>query len=230
MSQRVYKFISAQFGISDLKERRVKLSMIDDLNDPFDVFHALDTTDPQHAKAVMGLAARFGNTVGLLCFSRNWNNLLLWSHYAASHTGICLGFDIPDDVFVANAMDVRYQPNLLKIHDSKDLDSHFGKRLFCTKHESWSYEQEVRFFFELEDLADEHGFHWFQFGPVFQLREVILGVRCCDDHAHKVCEALKEYPDQIECTRAYMRNDAFLLNRRDVDPLSADLVVAQSPT
>ena len=31
----------------------------------------------------------------ILCFSRNWDNLLLWSHYGDRHMGVCLGFDIP---------------------------------------------------------------------------------------------------------------------------------------
>jgi len=155
--------------------------------------------------------------MGLLCFSRNWDNLLLWSHYAASHAGICLGFDIPDDVFVANAIDVRYQPNLLKIRDPKDLNPDFAKRLLCTKHESWSYEQEVRFLVGLNDPADESGLHWYQFGSDLQLREVIIGVKCFVNHSQAVCDALKAYPDRIECTWAQMRSDAFLLVREHMD-------------
>jgi len=34
---------------------------------------------------------------GLLRFSRDWHNPVLWSHYASRHTGLCLGFDVPDD-------------------------------------------------------------------------------------------------------------------------------------
>jgi hypothetical protein len=45
MSKRVYKFTSAQYGISNLQNKRLKLSTIDDLNDPFDLA-SIDTTDP----------------------------------------------------------------------------------------------------------------------------------------------------------------------------------------
>jgi hypothetical protein len=31
--------------------------------------------------------------LGLCCFSRSIDNYLLWSHYADSHKGVCLGFD-----------------------------------------------------------------------------------------------------------------------------------------
>ena len=29
--------------------------------------------------------------------SRSWHNPVQWSHYASKHTGICLGFDVPDE-------------------------------------------------------------------------------------------------------------------------------------
>ena len=213
MGKRVYKFISAEHGILNLKGGRLKLSTIDDLNDPFDLY-SIDTTDPQIAQAVMMLVAQFKGSTGLLCFSRNWDNLLLWSHYAASHTGLCLGFDIPDDSSGTSFdMDVLYQPNLLKIPDVNDIKFDLANRLLRTKHESWSYEQEVRLFVKINDPPDEKGLFWFQFGPNLELREVIIGVQCRAEDANAVCEALKGYPDQVECTWAYMRSDAFLLVR-----------------
>jgi DUF2971 family protein len=211
MSKRVYKFISAGFGIADLKDRRLKLSTIDDLNDPFDLY-AIDTTAPQIAYAVTMLVAQIKEDTGLLCFSRNWDNLLLWSHYAASHTGLCLGFDILDHPPEAR-MYVQYQPRLLKISDVKNVPLDLAKRLLSTKRESWSYEQEVRMFVGITDRPDEMGLFWFQFGPDLQLREVIIGAQCRAEHAAEVCEVLKGYPDQIDCTWAYMRSDAFLLVR-----------------
>lgn len=96
MSKRVYKFTVAEHGISNLENKRLKLSTIGDLNDPFDDFAAIDTTDPQIEHAVRMSGAQLKSEIGLLCFSRNWDNLLLWSHYGRSHTGICLGFDISE--------------------------------------------------------------------------------------------------------------------------------------
>jgi len=213
MSKRVDKFIPAEFGITDLEDRRLKLATIDDLNDPFDLY-AIDTTDPRMAYAVTMSVAQVKEDTGLLCFSRNWDNLLLWSHYAAKHTGLCLGFDIPDHSSGASVyMDVLYQPNLLKIRDAKDLNLDFAYRSLCTKHESWSYEQEVRILVGIKNQPYEKGLYWAQFGPDLQLREVIIGAQCSTKDANAVCEALKGHPGQIECTWAYMRSDAFLLVR-----------------
>src|ERR1022692_4365795 len=143
MTKRVYKFLSAQHGVSNLEHRQLKLATVDDLNDPFDLA-SIDTTDERINSALTALVADFRDSIGLLCFSRNWDNLLMWSHYGASHTGICLGFDI----YTAGDfdLDVHYQPNLLKIRRREDLNFDLANRLLRTKHESWSYEQEVRMF------------------------------------------------------------------------------------
>lgn len=37
MSKRVYKFTSAHYDICNLQNKRLKLSTVDDLNDPFDL-------------------------------------------------------------------------------------------------------------------------------------------------------------------------------------------------
>jgi hypothetical protein len=78
--KRVYKFTSAEYGISNLEKKRLKLSTIKDLNDPFDLL-PLDTSDPAVSKAADVLISQLWNTKAVLCFSRNWDNLLLWSHY-----------------------------------------------------------------------------------------------------------------------------------------------------
>jgi len=216
MNNRVYKFITAKYGVDDLKNRRLKLSTIDDLNDPFD-HYAIDTSNSKIAYAVAAAISEFKRDTRLVCFSRNWDNILLWSHYAASHTGLCLGFDIPDR---ANFyLDVRYQPNLLRFEDltgnlqDPAMAFDFAKRLVSTKHESWSYEQEVRIFIRINDPSDQNGLSWIPFDPMLELKEVIIGVQCNADDVNNVCEVLKGYPEQIECTWAYMRSDAFLLIR-----------------
>ena len=59
MRRRVYKFMCSQYGVSSLEEKRLKVSTIQDLNDPFDFFAAIDTTDPRVADSVSMLASHF---------------------------------------------------------------------------------------------------------------------------------------------------------------------------
>ena len=110
MPKRVYKFTSAHYGLSNLRSGKLRLSTIDDLNDPFDLT-SIDITDPAVDQALEGYVRRMRGHIGILCFSRNWDNLLFWSHYGASHTGICLGFDIPDDYDVDVSLPAERHPD-----------------------------------------------------------------------------------------------------------------------
>lgn len=215
MTKRVYKFLSAQNGIGNLENRRLKLSTLDDLNDPFDLA-SIDTTDERINTALTALITDFRGRIVLLCFSRNWDNLLMWSHYGASHTGICAGFDISNDGEFD--LDVHYQPNLLKIRCREDVNFDLANRLLRTKHESWSYEQEVRMFVGLNDPPDASGLRWIHFGPNLVLREVIVGAQCHPTSSKAVAEALKPYGDSAKCWWAGMRQDAFLLVKQDNPP------------
>jgi hypothetical protein len=218
MSKRVYKFTGAPYGISDLEERRLKLSTIRDLNDPFDLC-PLDTTNPAVSKVAEDFSSLFWKTKAILCFSRNWDNLLLWSHYGASHTGICLGFDIPDGEPGTNYdTDVLYQPNLLQIRCPEDLNFDLASRLLRTKHESWSYEQEVRMFVDLNDPPDAKGLNWIGFGSLLTLKEIIIGAQCHPRVSKKIEEAAESYGEAVTCWWAGMRPDAFLLVKQAHPP------------
>jgi len=168
---------------------------------------------------VNAVIVNFRGTVAILCFSRNWDNLLLWSHYGASHTRICLGFDIPDGNPGANYdTDVLYQPSLLQIRCPEDVNLNLANRLHRTKHESWSDEQEVRMFVQLNDPPDAKGLRWIDFGPNLVLKEVIIGVQCNPADSTMVGDALKPYGDSVKRSWAGMRPDAFLLVRQDHPP------------
>lgn len=65
MKKRVYKFTRAVHGVSNLKEKRLKVSTIDELNDPFDL-SPLDTTDQAISKAADALTVFFRETAAIL--------------------------------------------------------------------------------------------------------------------------------------------------------------------
>jgi hypothetical protein len=218
MKKRVYKFTSAKNGISNLENKRLKVSKIEDLNDPFDLC-PLDTTYPAVSKAADALILGLWKTNAILCFSRNWDNLLLWSHYGDSHKGICLAFDISEGEQGSNYdTDVLYQPNLLQIRRPEDVNFDLANRLLRTKHESWSYEQEVRMFVSLNDPPNAKGLNWIEYGPDLVLKEVIIGAQCDPTVSKEVEEAVKPYGETVKCWWAGMRRDAFLLVKEDHPP------------
>ncbi len=90
---------------------------------------------------------------GCTCFSEVKDNILLWSHYAEGHKGICLEFDTSFPLF-SKARKVDYSPNFPLIDPIKMLFSskneiieEVNKPLFA-KYEGWSYEKEWRLFHE----------------------------------------------------------------------------------
>lgn len=130
---------------------------------------------------------------------------------------MCLGFDIPEGEPGANYdSSVYYQPNV--IPRPKTIDSGIVDRLLRTKHESWSYEQEVRMFAQLNDPPDENGLNWIGFGPQIVLREVIIGAQCSPEISQRVQEAVKRFGADVACFWAGMRPDAFLLVKQSHPP------------
>lgn len=103
----------------------------------------------------------------------------MWGHYGERHTGICLGFDVPDEMLA----DVIYAKKLLKLEIDKKtkkpmLTEEVMKKLLLTKFYDWQYENEVRLFVELDHDTIESGKYFYSFSNDLILREVILGPHC----------------------------------------------------
>lgn len=175
---RVYNLTTSQFALSNIALRRLKVARFNDLDDPFELL-AVDVAGVNLRAGMLAKKKQIDSTEGLLCFSKTWRSPLLWSHYADKHRGIALGFDVPDQLLKP----VQYIQGLhkIKILASKTEQSTIDnllKRLRYTKFDGWSYEDEVRQFFFLDELSYQSGLHFVPFSDSLMLREVILGPRC----------------------------------------------------
>lgn len=79
------------------------------------------------------------NRYRIYCLSEKNNVPLMWSHYAAAHTGICLEFDTNYPLFGKATIKITY----LSTYPSLDLVNGSVEALF-TKSADWSYEAEWR--------------------------------------------------------------------------------------
>lgn len=175
---RLYYLSSAPYALSNLSLRRLKISRFGDLNDPFELL-AADLLNSAHRKAFAEFKQELGESTGLICFSRSWSNPLMWGHYAEKHTGVALGFEIPD----ALPTEVLYTSTRVRLNvDPKStqpiLNQSFVSRLLRTKFEDWRYEQEYRVFVDLDHSTREAGMYFKDFGDDLRLAEVILGPKC----------------------------------------------------
>jgi len=173
---RVYYFTNEEFGLSNIINERLKISLLNDLNDPFE-FLGIDLSDKPFRKAFKAARDEAAKTAGVICFCRDWKNPLMWGHYGDKHKGMCLGFDI-DDIHIKK---VHYFPS--RMTPEIDMNKKFGglteeivEKLMCTKYEGWKYENEVRVLVELKE-KDSSGLYFTDFKDNMELKEIFLGPR-----------------------------------------------------
>jgi len=165
---RLYKFLTAEFGMKSLREKRLKISIFDDLNDPFEFL-------PYEMKKgfrlnFISMIIHVASIEGVVCFSSSWKDPVIWAHYSDKHKGLCLGFEVPERL----GQKVRYVKRRLSIPENRVL----SREVFSTKYVNWSYEKEVRCFRPLLETAKSGGLYFMDFGDDLKLVEVIAGARC----------------------------------------------------
>lgn len=186
---RVYHFLNRHWGLDDLARRRLKISRLKDLNDPFELL-GYSSRDPSIRAAFNRTKDQMAATTGLLCFSRSWRNPVQWGHYADKHRGLCLGFDVPDVLLTAvSYRRHRLQPDLVAIEgDPAGAERHM-RQIIATKFTHWRYENEVRCFVGLDPEDCENGLYFMPFSEQLALREVIVG-HCADISRAELAAAL----------------------------------------
>lgn len=126
-------------------------SRYDCLNDPFEGVY-INQSD-EH------IFDRLIESFRVLCFSRTNDSLLLWSHYADNHRGICLEYEFTDNDFRKGCFPVVYspsQPVLERVErypadhpvagaaGTLSINMNNEAKVFLTKSQDWFYEQEYR--------------------------------------------------------------------------------------
>ena len=92
----------------------------------------------------------FNKEFGIVSLTANRNNFLMWSHYAASHTGFCVGFNTDKlckvtkgDRILEPVMYNETFPIFKLLDDLKDPVKNFKKANYA-KSKVWEYENEYR--------------------------------------------------------------------------------------
>ena len=129
---------------------------------------------------------------GILCLTEKRDDILMWSHYANGHTGVCLEFEYtPGGAFSGFSLPVSYAeefPNItfaeiFNARDERAAMVQFGKLLFLIKSWHWRYEKEWRLIRIATEQVRLYGLCSF---PARLLRGVIVGCRMSDEHKHEI--------------------------------------------
>jgi hypothetical protein len=210
---RVFHFVNEQYGLDDLRKRRLKIATLRELNDPFELF-AISFKAPAVRQAFQVMKAELSKTRGLLCFSRNWHNPVQWSHYADRHRGLCLGFDVPDEkVGLVSYSGKRVAVEIDKLTAPKLLDERTATSLFLTKYSHWRYENEVRAFVTLEHRDPKTNLYFAEFSDRLKLMEVIVGATSTITRA-TIQDALGTLASTIPAMKARLAFKSFRVVRQ----------------
>jgi len=123
------------------------------------------------------LRAALLQTAGVICLTLEPDNYLMWSHYAHSHSGFCIGFS--DQVLnslktkdcVAHAY-VEYEEKPPSVNFYNTDEEEVGRALFTYKSKVWEYEKEFRVIFR------ESGIRKLE---ISSIKEIVLGCRASDE-------------------------------------------------
>jgi Protein of unknown function (DUF2971) len=175
---RAFRFLSTKYALEALRAGELKVSRFDDLNDPFELY-GVELKNLDHRKFFRQFKRWASEKFGLLCFSRRWQNPLLWSHYGDRHRGVALEFEIDNDLVA----EVQYSPYRLRLDIERKLaaggfSEEDAYQMAITKSAHWKYEEEVRVFVKLSQCRLHNGLFFEPFGGEIHIVGLVLGPLC----------------------------------------------------
>jgi Protein of unknown function (DUF2971) len=205
---KVYKFLSKEYGLKALQQRRLKIARLSDLNDPFELL-PFDMSTRVTRLAVAMTIHELNEEAGVVCFSRTWSNPVIWAHYADQHRGLCLGFELSERlVHPITYVNTRQPfPEL----DGLDYDAKLAimRQLLFTKFEDWRYEDEVRASVQID--TEENGLYFVDWSDAQQLTEVIVGMRSATCR-RELERALVGYEHPVQFIKAQASHSSFAVD------------------
>ena len=222
----VYKYIDVQGGEKLIENKTFKFSKPKDFNDPFDLYDDLIDFNNHAVNAPAGYTRKEKrkvknaslkkntlllkqswklqkNTYGITCFSKTYKDILMWSHYADKHSGICIGFEIDvkkllDIGFIAFA--VEYEQTFLpRPYSKEDLEEQMKTimQYVSMKAKFWEYEKEVRFV--NFDYFLKHTSEYLNFGEFAEIKEICFGLKTKEFEKKKI----KKLFSKTNCNVSY---------------------------
>lgn len=178
---RVFHFLKKEYALQALEKQRLKVALIDELNDPFELL-AADLSNEVERCRFLDWKNEISKRIGFLCFSKNTRNPLLWSHYADRHRGVALELEVSNTLVVP----VRYCRKRLKldipaIMKNGGFPETLAEQLGSTKSIHWYYEDEVRVAIHLADCQSENNLLFEQLGNELNVVGIIAGPLCTLD-------------------------------------------------
>lgn len=155
-----------------------------------------------------GLVLKLIKSYGIYCLTEVPDDILMWSHYSASHTGICLQFNASQELSLFwEALKVTYQDKYPEVNVMKIGEYEQFFNLFATKSEHWEYEKERRV---IKD-ENEGGSKVYTFDTKL-LTGVILGAKISKEDEKLVLNWVGRKNTPTNIFRARINKEAYVLD------------------
>lgn len=162
----LYKYYSneSKYAFDNIEKEIINFTPIESLNDPFEGIGAYvypitteekdywDLVSPDTPKILSESTIKLIYNIANFRFrifssSNDYDNPLLWAHYANSHKGFCVGYNKSDiKGLQCTLQDINYESELYSINDTSLEEI---KKLLYVKSDKWRYENECRAVYEL---------------------------------------------------------------------------------
>jgi hypothetical protein len=129
---------------------------------------------------------------GVICFSTQKDDILMWSHYAGGHNGICIELQLTRKShvdFFGNVHEVAYEDQPAIVHFYAPTDIEKVKAFVLTKARHWSYEQEWRLV-----IADKKKVPRYVNLPYGIISAIYLGCQISQEDRKEILDCLASKP------------------------------------
>ena len=158
------------------------------------------------------------SSIRTTCLSTDYKNILMWSHYANKHNGICIEYDLKsaEGNFILHTLPIIYDDHRV-IFDKKcitgitsDYKVNFNFEVLteaiyqsmCYKSKAWKYENEWRVILA-KSMTDENKYK----AP--KITKIYFGVNVDDETFNDSEKRIKLYDPSIECIRLRINGNKF---------------------
>lgn len=166
----------------------------------------------------------------LASLTRNPENILMWSHYAMNHTGICIGYKINANKLTVNKgymekydiplVDVIYKKDPPEFQNLIGLDfANELKRRVNTKFKDWEYEEETRLTLTRNFLDPKCDFHKlpYVYLPDDTVSEIIFGAKIDSKYKRDIIKIANEMDYSIKFRQAKINSFEYKLTIENIN-------------
>ncbi len=173
----LFKFQSASTAEKVLTNKALRVSRFKQLNDPFELF-AISLRDRELRERHRGWVNALDEKYGMISFSHEYNNPVMWSHYSDEHKGVCIQFSVDHEtIFSIKYVEERLFFGLSAENFLDHIKKENSLELLLTKYNHWKYEKEARIISKISECENIGEYFFEKFDTKLKPTKLFLGPR-----------------------------------------------------